>query len=120
MTTAEINVFLAEKMPDFLLAWFPTIKARAGYSEALTAFDREIQDNMEAAVTKMLAAGVPEDLFVDKDPIDKRVLLTITHYVNAYCGMDRTDTDRYLKLFSDSVKNLQLEDGGAWDVDVSD
>ena len=120
MTTAEISVFLTEKMPDFVLAWFPTIKARAGYSEALTAFDREIQDNMEAAVTKMLAAGVPEDLFVDKDPIDKRVLLTITHYVNAYCGPDRTDTNEYLKLFSDGVKNLQLEDGGAWDVDISD
>ena len=120
MTTADINTFLVEKMPDFVLAWLPTIKKRAGYSEAITAFDQEIQDNMEAAVTKMLAAGVPEDLFVDKDPIDKRVLLTITHYVNAYCGMDRTDTDRYLKLFSDSVKNLQLEDGGAWDVDGSD
>lgn len=120
MTTAEINTFLAEKMPGFVVAWFPTIKERAGYSADITAYDTEIQDNMEAAITKMLAAGVPEDLFVDKDPIDKRVLLTITHYVNAYCGMDRTDTDSYLKLFSDSVKNLQLEDGGAWDVDVSD
>lgn len=120
MTTAEISVFLAEKMPDFVLAWLPTIKKRAGYSEAITAFDQEIQDNMEAAVTKMLAAGVPEDLFAAEDPIDKRIILTITHYVNAYCGMDRTDTNRYLKLFSDSVKNLQLEDGGAWDVDDTD
>lgn len=120
MTTAEINEFLAEKMPGFTLAWFPTIKTRAGYSEAVTTFDREIRDNMEAAVTKMLAAGVPEALFVDEDPIDKRILLTITHYVNAYCGMDRADTNKYLKLFSDSVKNLQLEDGGAWDVDSCD
>ena len=120
MTTAEINEFLAEKMPDFTLAWFPTIKKRAGYSEALTAFDTEIQDAMEAAITKMLAAGVPEDLFVTEDPIDKRIIITITSYVNAYCGQDRTDTNKYLKLFSDGVKNLQLEDGGAWDVDISD
>ena len=120
MTTAEINGFLAEKMPDFTLAWFPTIKKRAGYSEALTAFDTEIQDAMEAAITKMLAAGVPEDLFVAEDPIDKRIIIAITSYVNAYCGQDRTDTNKYLKLFSDGVKNLQLEDGGAWDVDISD
>lgn len=119
MTTAEINVFLAEKMSDFVLAWLPTIKTRAGYSEAITAFDQEIQDAMEAAVTKMLAAGVPESLFVSEDPIDKRIIITITCYVNAYCGQDRTDTNKYLKLFSDGVKNLQLEDGGAWDVDVS-
>lgn len=32
MTTAEINAFLAARMPDFALAWFPTIKTRAGYS----------------------------------------------------------------------------------------
>ena len=120
MTTAEINEFLAEKMSDFTLAWFPTIKKRAGYSEALTAFDTEIQDAMEAAITKMLAAGVPEDLFVTEDPIDKRIIIAITSYVNAYCGQDRTDTNKYLKLFSDGVKNLQLEDGGAWDVDISD
>ena len=120
MTTAEINEFLAEKLPDFMLAWFPVIKTRAGYSEAITAFDTEIRDSMEAAVTKMLAAGVPEAMFVDEEPIDKRILLTIAHYVNAYCGMDRTDTNKYLKLFSDSVKNLQLEDGGAWDVDSCD
>ena len=120
MTTADINKYMAEKMPDFMLAWFPVIKTRAGYSEAVTAFDIEIRDSMEAAVTKMLAAGVPEAMFVDEEPIDKRVLLTIAHYVNAYCGMDRTDTNKYLKLFSDSVKNLQLEDGGAWDVDTCD
>ena len=120
MTTAEINEFLAEKMPDFTFAWFPTIKKRAGYSEALTAFDTEIQDAMEAAITKMLAAGVPEDLFVTEDPIDKRIIIAITSYVNAYCGQDRTDTNKYLKLFSDGVKNLQMEDGGAWDVDISD
>ena len=120
MTTAEIKTFLSDTMPEFVLAWFPTIKKRAGYSEALTAFDTEIQDAMEAAVTKMLAAGVPEDLFVAKDPIDKRIIIAITSYVNAYCGQDRTDTNKYLKLFSDGVKNLQLEDGGAWDVDVND
>lgn len=120
MTTAEIKTFLSDTMPKFVLAWFPTIKKRAGYSEALTAFDTEIQDAMEAAVTKMLAAGVPEDLFVAKDPIDKRIIIAITSYVNAYCGQDRTDTNKYLKLFSDGVKNLQLEDGGAWDVDISD
>lgn len=117
MTTAEINAFLTEKMPDFTLAWFPTIKTRAGYSEAVTAFDNEIRDNMEAAVTKMLAAGVPESMFVDEDPIDKRIIIAITHYVNAYCGMDRSDTPKYERMFSAAVKNLQLEDGGAWDVD---
>ena len=119
MTTAEINTFLVEKMPGFVTAWFPTIKERAGYSADITAYDTEIQDNMEAAITKMLAAGVPEDLFADEDPIDKRVLITITLYVNAYTGPDRTDTQTYLKMFSDGVKNLQLEDGGAWDVDDS-
>lgn len=120
MTTAEINAFLAGKMPDFVLAWLPVIKTRAGYSEAITAFDQEIRDNMEAAVTKMLAAGVPEAMFVDKDPIDKRIIVAITHYVNAYSGMDRSDTPKYERLFSAAVKNLQLEDGGAWDVDSCD
>ena len=120
MNTADIKTFMSERMPEFVLAWFSKIKTRAGYSEALTAFDEEIRDAIEAAVTKMLAAGVPEDLFVAKDPIDKRIIIAITSYVNAYCGQDRTDTNKYLKLFSDGVKNLQLEDGGAWDVDISD
>lgn len=120
MTTADIKTFMSERMPEFMLAWFSKIKTRAGYSEALTAFDEEIRDAIEAAVTKMLAAGVPTDLFVTEDPIDKRIIIAITSYVNAYCGQDRTDTNKYLKLFSDGVKNLQLEDGGAWDVDISD
>ena len=120
MNTADIKTFMSERMPEFMLAWFSKIKTRAGYSEALTAFDEEIRDAIEAAVTKMLAAGVPTDLFVTEDPIDKRIIIAITSYVNAYCGQDRTDTNKYLKLFSDGVKNLQLEDGGAWDVDVSD
>lgn len=119
MNTADIKTFMSERMPDFTLAWFPKIKTRAGYSEAITAFDQEIQDAMEAAATKMLAAGVPESLFVSEDPIDKRIIITIACYVNAYCGQDRTDTNKYLKLFSDGVKNLQLEDGGAWDVDIN-
>ena len=120
MTTAELNAFRKDKMPGFVYAWFPTIKERVGYSAAITAYDREIQDNMEAAVAKMLAAGVPEDMFVTDESIDKRILLAIALYVSAYNGLDRTDTQGYLKLFSDSVKNLQLEDGGAWDVDVDD
>lgn len=120
MTTADIKTFMSERMPEFMLSWFSKIKTRAGYSEALTAFDEEIRDAIEAAVTKMLAAGVPTDLFVTEDPIDKRIIIAITSYVNAYCGQDRTDTNKYLKLFSDGVKNLQLEDGGAWDVDISD
>ena len=120
MNTADIKTFMSERMPEFVLAWFSKIKTRAGYSEALTAFDEEIRDAIEAAVTKMLAAGVPTDLFVTEDPIDKRIIIAITSYVNAYCGQDRTDTNKYLKLFSDGVKNLQLEDGRAWDVDISD
>ena len=120
MNTADIKTFMSERMPEFVLAWFSKIKTRAGYSEALTAFDEEIRDAIEAAVTKMLAAGVPEDLFVTEDPIDKRIIIAITCYVNAHCGQDRTDTSKYLKLFSDNVRNLQTEDGGAWDVDISD
>lgn len=120
MTTAEINTFLSETMPDFTLAWFDNIKQKVGYSTQITAFDTEIQDLMEAAVTKMLAAGVPEALFVTEDPIDKRVLNAIVQYVKADIEQDRTDTDKYLKRFHECVSNLQLEDGGAWDVDNDD
>lgn len=120
MTTEELNTFLSDSMPSFTLAWFATIKERAGYSSSITAFDQEITDYMEAAVTDMLTGGVPASMFVDAEPIDKRILNAIAQYVKAYIEHDRTDTPKYLDLFHRLVFKLSIEDGGAWDVDDND
>lgn len=120
MTTEELAVFQEEKMADFIAAWFPKIKEKVGYVAEVTAFDEEIKDLIAAAVSDMLTGGVPEALFVVDGVIDMRILNTIVMYVNAYIEHDRSDTRRYTDLFHRQVMKLSLEDGGAWDVDISD
>lgn len=120
MTTAELTAFLSDTMSDFVTAWFSKVKARAGYADSVTAFDTEISDLMEAAVTDMLTGGVPEALFVTEAPIDKRILDAIASYVNAKIEHDRRDTLMYMDLYHQNVRKLSLEDGGAWDVDNDD
>lgn len=120
MTTAELNTFLADKMPGFVAVWFSKVKEGVGYVPEISAYDGEIRDKMEAAVTDMLTGGVPEDMFRIDSTIDKRILNTIILYVNAYIEHDRTDTQKYLDLFHKNVMKLSLEDGGAWDVDEDD
>ena len=119
MTTEELATFRTEKMDDFIAAWFDRIKERVGYAESVTAYDQEVKDLAEAAVADMLTGGVPEAMFVEEG-IDKRILNTISLYVNAYIEHDRTDTQKYLDLFHKNVLKLSLEDGGAWDVDNDD
>lgn len=119
MTTEELVTFQSEKMPGFIAAWFDRIKERVGYAESVTAFNQEITDLAEAAVTDMLTGGVPEAMFVNEG-VDKRILNTISLYVNAYIEHDRADTQKYLDLFHKNVLKLSLEDGGAWDVDNDD
>lgn len=119
MTTEELATFRTEKMDDFIAAWFDRIKERVGYAESVTAFNQEITDLAEAAVADMLTGGVPEAMFVNEG-VDKRILNTISLYVNAYIEHDRTDTQRYIDLFHRNVLKLSLEDGGAWDVDNDD
>jgi hypothetical protein len=114
MTTEELAIFRETKMGGFIDAWFDSIKIRSGYEEGVMAYDDEIRDLVEAAVTDMLTAGVSEDLFVTKN-LDKRILNALALYVQAYIEQDRSDTNRYQSLYKRTVFKLSLEDGGGWD-----
>lgn len=117
MTTEELATFRTEKMDGFITAWLASVKRRVGYD--IDAYDDEIWDLMESAVMDMLAAGVPEDLFVTKN-IDKRILNALALYVQAFIEQDRSDTNRYQALYKRAVFKLSLEDGGGWDVESND
>ena len=111
MTAEELKAFRQDTLDDVVNTIFASVKTRAGYEAEITVFDGEIMELMSSAVMDMLTAGVPAGIFTD-DPIDARIITAIVSYVQAFIGQDRSDTNRYLKLYRDILHKLMLEDGG--------
>lgn len=107
------------------------IKKRCGIAESITVHDDEITSLIEAAKIDMKQAGVKSlvilraydtveqakvEAMTDEEikrqikETNEQVLNCITCYVKAYRGNDRTDTDKYLKLYKDNRTTLSLED----------
>ncbi len=86
------------------------IKERCGIAASVKVYDKDIQMYIEDCRADMIASGVAKEIAESEG--DAGTLLAITLYVKAYIGNDRTDTDKYLKLYREKVFRLSLEEGG--------
>lgn len=84
------------------------VKARCGVPEDITVYDTEFEDLIESAMYDMLTAGVPVS-FCSTETTNPLAVNAITCYVQAYRDSDRTDTDKYLKMYRDILHKLMLE-----------
>ncbi len=86
------------------------IKKRCGIAESITVFDDEIKDLMSSAKADLMSAGVLKEVLQSEN---KEYLNALTCYVKAYRGNDRTDTEKYLKMYRDLrfyLEFLTIED----------
>lgn len=74
------------------------IKLKCGIASGITVFNTEIQDLINSAKADLMASGVIKDVITSEN---EQLLNAITCYVKAYRGNDRTDTDKYLKMYGD-------------------
>ena len=92
------------------------IKSRCYISSNL--FDEEIQSLIDSCVKDCIETGIKKDAFKASQDgkYDNLVLNCITNYVKAHRGNDRTDTDKYLKMY-ESIRDKMslLEDYKAGD-----
>lgn len=80
------------------------IKLKCGIASGITIYNEEITDLINSAKADLYASGVlPAVIKSDNE----QALNAIACYVKAYRGSDRTDTDKYLKLYQDLRLYLQ-------------
>ncbi len=85
------------------------IKERCGIPIEVDVYDEDIDLYLTDCFEDMKASGVPER-FLSKTKLNPQVLTAATLYVKAYLGEDRTDTEKYLKLYRQKVFRLTMED----------
>lgn len=89
------------------------VKESIGIASTVDSFDAELTFWINDAIATMeKTAGIPASLIEAEDP---RAVCAILSYIKANFGNDRTDTNRYMSIFRSKVRQLQTEDGGAWD-----
>lgn len=82
------------------------VKKRCGIAETVKVYDEEIESLITDCAEDMKASGVPPDLVeAGGDP----VVTATTFYVKAHIGNDRSDTEKYQKLYEKKVFRLTLE-----------
>ncbi len=86
------------------------VKNRCGIAESVKVYDADIRLYIKDCLADMAASGVPEGIIKSED--NEAAITAVTLYVKAYLGNDRTDTEKYLKLYRDKVFRLSLEEGG--------
>lgn len=86
------------------------IKQRCGVPASITVYDEEFSQLISDALEEMETAGVPKRLLTDLgQDTNPRVLTAAACYVKAHRGNDRTDTDKYLRMYRDKLHKLMLE-----------
>lgn len=83
------------------------IKQRCGIAAGISIYDDEIMGYIEDGILDMITSGVPAWLARSDDD---RVVTTLSFYVKANLGNDRTDTRIYMDLYQKKVFRLTLED----------
>lgn len=83
------------------------IKQRLGIAQSVKVYDDDAEGYLEDCKAEMVASGVPKSLI---DNEDDRVVTAATLYVKAHLGNDRTDTEKYMKLYREKVFRLTLEE----------
>lgn len=93
------------------MSFLNQIKLRCGIPETVTVYDdMELIPLIEDALEDMRTAGVPEWILEDKgDNTNPRVLTAVTMYVQGMRGSDRTDTERYIRIYRRKLHKLMLE-----------
>lgn len=86
------------------------VKERCGIAASVQVYDRDIEMYIEDCRADMIASGVAKKIAESEEHAG--TLMAVTLYVKAYIGNDRTDTEKYLKLYRDKVFRLSLEEGG--------
>lgn len=86
------------------------IKNRCGIAESVTVYDSDIEMYIKDCIADMMASGVPKHVIKSKK--NDGAMTAISLYVKAYLGNDRTDTEKYLRLYRNKVFRLSLEEGG--------
>jgi len=74
------------------------IKLKCGIASGITTYDTEIQDLIYSAQADLMAGGVLTTVIMSEI---EQLLNAISCYVKAYRGNDRSDTDKYLKMYKD-------------------
>lgn len=87
-----------------------TVKKRCGIAPGITVYDEEIEGYIEDCKADMIASEVPEAVVASEC---QSVVTAITFYVKAYIGNDRSDTEKYVKLYEKKVSRLTLEEENA-------
>lgn len=82
------------------------IKKRLGIADSVDVYDQDIMSYLEDCMQDMLDSGVPKKTVEGQDD---RVVTAATLYVKAYLGNDRTDTEKYLKLYREKIFRLTLD-----------
>ena len=84
------------------------IKSRCYISSNL--FDEEIQSLIDACILDCIETGIKKEVFDANEDgnYDNLALNCITNYVKAHRGNDRTDTDKYLKMYESIRDKMSL------------
>lgn len=86
---------------------FALVKKRCGIADASGAYDIDIEGYLADCEQDMLDSDVPKSTVENRD---QRVATAATLYVKAHIGNDRTDTEKYLKLYREKVSRLTLDE----------
>ncbi len=86
------------------------IKNRCGIAESVTVYDSDIELYIKDCLADLRASGVPESAINSDD--NEGAITAVSLYVKAFLGNDRTDTEKYMKLYRNKVFRLSLEEGG--------
>lgn len=76
-----------------------------------SVYDAEIESLISAAIIDCIQSGISKDIFEKKEDgkYDAQVLNCITCFVKANRGNDRTDTDKYMKMYESYRDKMTLE-----------
>ncbi len=86
------------------------IKNRCGIAESVKVYDSDIEIYIRDCLADMVASGVPKSIVESED--NEGAITAVSLYVKAFLGNDRTDTEKYMKLYRNKVFRLSLEEGG--------
>ncbi len=73
-------------------------------------YDDEIQSLISACIRDCVRCGIKKEVFDinDEDNYDDLALNCVTNYVKAYRGNDRSQTEEYLKMYTNIRDEISL------------
>jgi hypothetical protein len=105
-----------------IAATLAKVKKFMAIHQSITIYDDELKHWItEGAETMVNTAGIPEALIEDNEGnMDPRAFTCILWYVKANFGNDRTGLSSSRGMYQHKLRELQTEEGGAWDTPGGD